>query len=236
MTNLQMIAQASDMTVLSEYEPDKKKRTEYQSEAELEEAFIKGLCNVGYERLIIHNEKDLLSNLRTQLEKLNKTTFSDDEWNQIYSNKISNNNLSIKEKTKIIQKDHIYELHRDNGSLLNVILIDKKEILNNQLQVINQYVEVGGNHDTRYDVTILVNGLPLVHVELKRRGAALKEAFNQINRYQRDSFWASSGLYEFVQIFVISNGTHTKYYSNTTRKSHIDEVTKRGGSSKKDFK
>ena len=121
----------------------------------------------------------------------------------------------------------------NDGSLLNILLIDKKEILNNRLQVINQYEEDGGNHDNRYDVTLLVNGLPLVHIELKRRGVAIKEAFNQINRYQRDSFWASSGLYEFVQIFVISNGTHTKYYSNTTRQSHIDEITKQSGAVKK---
>ena len=106
---------------------------------------------------------------------------------------------------------------------MNISLIDKKNIHNNRLQVINQYEEDGGKHDTRYDVTILVNGLPLVHVELKRRGVAIKEAFNQIDRYQRDSFWAGSGLYEYVQIFVISNGTNTKYYSNTTRFSHIKE-------------
>ncbi|HOQ37068.1 MAG TPA: type I restriction endonuclease subunit R, partial [Acetivibrio sp.] len=105
----------------------------------------------------------------------------------------------------------------------NIYLLDKKNIHNNRLQVINQYEETGGKHETRYDVTILVNGLPLVHVELKRRGVAIREAFNQIKRYQRDSFWASSGLFEYVQIFVISNGTHTKYYSNTTRNAHIEE-------------
>ena len=117
-------------------------------------------------------------------------------------------------------------LHRDDGSSKNITLIDKKNIHNNRLQVINQY-EVkqadGARHDNRYDVTILVNGFPLVHVELKRRGVAIREAFNQINRYQRDSFWAGCGLYEYVQIFVISNGTNTKYYSNTTRDSHIKE-------------
>lgn len=115
-------------------------------------------------------------------------------------------------------------MHRDNGSTKNIYLIDKKHIHNNRLQVINQYQEDQGNHDTRYDVTILVNGLPLVHVELKRRGVAIREAFNQIKRYQRDGFWAACGLYEYVQIFVISNGTHTKYYSNTTRISHVQEM------------
>lgn len=135
------------------------------------------------------------------------------------------------EKTRIIQEDYVQNLIRGDGTTMNISLIDKKNIHNNSLQVINQY-ENEGNHDNRYDVTVLVNGLPLVHVELKRRGVALKEAFNQINRYQRDSFWAGCGLYEYVQIFVISNGTFTKYYSNTTRLSHIkenDKFGKKGG-------
>ena len=140
-----------------------------------------------------------------------------------YSHKISNNNEGIVEKTRKIQEDYVQNLTREDGSTMNISLIDKKNIHNNRLQVINQYEEDGGKHDTRYDVTILVNGLPLVHVELKRRGVAIKEAFNQIDRYQRDSFWAGSGLYEYIQIFVISNGTNTKYYSNTTRFSHIKE-------------
>jgi len=114
-------------------------------------------------------------------------------------------------------------LRREDGTTKNIYLIDKKEIHRNQLQVINQYKEAGGTYVNRYDVTILVNGLPLVHVELKRRGIAIREAFNQINRYQENSFWASTGLFEYVQIFVISNGTHTKYYSNTTRNAHIKE-------------
>jgi type I restriction enzyme R subunit len=126
-------------------------------------------------------------------------------------------------KTRKIQDDHIQILKREDGTTKNIYLLDKKNIHNNRLQVINQYEEAGGKHETRYDVTILVNGLPLVHVELKRRGVAIREAFNQIKRYQRDSFWAASGLFEYVQIFVISNGTHTKYYSNTTRNAHIKE-------------
>lgn len=112
-------------------------------------------------------------------------------------------------------------------------MIDKANIHNNSLQVINQYVEEGGAHDTRYDVTILVNGLPLVHIELKRRGVPIKEAFNQIERYQRDSFWAGCGLYEYVQVFVISNGTNTKYYSNTTRNAHIKEQNGKRSKGKK---
>jgi type I restriction enzyme R subunit len=136
---------------------------------------------------------------------------------------IANTNEGIVEKTRKIQDDHIQILKREDGTTKNIYLLDKKNIHNNRLQVINQYEEAGGKHETRYDVTILVNGLPLVHVELKRRGVAIREAFNQIKRYQRDSFWAASGLFEYVQIFVISNGTHTKYYSNTTRNAHIKE-------------
>ena len=135
---------------------------------------------------------------------------------------IASSNDGIVEKTKKIQEGGSQQLLlRDNGQSINIKLIDKKNIHKNCLQVINQYVVStgdGAKHDNRYDVTILVNGLPLVHTELKRRGVAIKEAFNQINRYQRDSFWAGSGLYEYIQVFVISNGTHTKYYSNTTRK------------------
>jgi type I restriction enzyme R subunit len=142
---------------------------------------------------------------------------------RLLTSKISSANEGIAEKTRKIQDDHVQNLIRDDGSTKNIYLIDKKNIHNNRLQVINQYEESEGNHDTRYDVTILVNGLPLVHVELKRRGVAIREAFNQIDRYQRDSFWASCGLYEYVQVFIISNGTYTKYYSNTTRDSHIRE-------------
>ena len=164
-----------------------------------------------------------MKNLREQLEKLNGYTFSEDEWKRFFTQNLSNANDGIVEKTRLIQEDNVQVLKRDDGSSKNITLIDKKNIHNNSVQVINQYVENGGNFDNRYDVTILVNGFPLVHIELKRRGVALKEAFNQIERYQRDSFWAASGLYEYVQLFVISNGTRTKYYSNTTRISAIKE-------------
>jgi type I restriction enzyme R subunit len=140
---------------------------------------------------------------------------------------LANTNSGILEKTRLIQEDYVQVLRRDNGESKNIQLIDKKCIHNNSLQVINQYAistEEGAAHDNRYDVTVLVNGLPLIHIELKRRGVPIREAFNQIDRYQRDSFWASSGLYEFVQIFVISNGTNTKYYSNTTRFNHIKDA------------
>ena len=226
MSTFSIILSSDESTVVTEYEPQQKRSDAYQSEAALEQAFIKLLQEQGYEYLQIHDADGLVANLRKQLEKLNNYSFSDKEWNFFYNNNISNANEGIVEKTRKIQEDHIQVLKRDDGSSKNIYLIDKKNIHNNSLQVINQYVEDGGNYDNRYDVTVLVNGLPLVHIELKRRGVALKEAFNQINRYQRDSFWAGCGLYEYVQIFVISNGTRTKYYSNTTRATAIKDSEK----------
>ena len=225
MNNYNVIMEMTNATVVAEYEPLKKKSDSYQSEAALENEFIKMLSEQGYEYLKINDSKGLISNLRAQLEILNDYKFSDNEWDRFYKNSIANNNDGIVQKTKKIQEDHIQVLKKDDGTSRNIYLIDKKNIHNNILQVINQYVEKGGNYENRYDVSILVNGLPLIHIELKRRGVALKEAFNQINRYQRESFWAGSGLYEYIQIFVISNGTNTKYYSNTTRESHIKEKT-----------
>ncbi len=226
MSQYNIVLSTNESTVVTEYEPQSKRSDSYQSEAALEQAFIKLLTEQGYEYLQITDADGLVANLREQLEKLNNYTFTDKEWNLFYNNCISNANDGIVEKTRKIQEDHIQVLKRDDGSSKNIYLIDKKNIHNNSLQVINQYVENGGNYDNRYDVTILVNGLPLVHIELKRRGVALKEAFNQINRYQRESFWAGCGLYEYVQIFVISNGTRTKYYSNTTRASAIKDADK----------
>jgi type I restriction enzyme R subunit len=219
-----IIAESTESTVVSAYTPETERSDSFQSESALEREFIRLLTQQGYEYLTIHSEQSLIENLRRQLELLNGYTFTDDEWNRFFGETLANANEGIVEKSRTIQTDHVKVLHRDDGTSKNIQLIDKKNIHNNRLQVINQYAETEGNHDTRYDVTILVNGLPLVHVELKRRGVAIREAFNQINRYQRDSFWAASGLYEYVQIFVISNGTHTKYYSNTTRNSHIKEL------------
>ena len=209
--------------MVSEYDHVATPAETYQSEADLEREFIRLLGEQGYEYLPIHTEADLISNLRSQLEKLNRYSFTDNEWARFFNECIANKNDDIVAKTQKIQDDYIQVLKRDIGESQNIKLIDKDNIHNNSLQVINQYVEEGGNYDTRYDVSILVNGLPLVHIELKRRGVQLKEAFNQINRYQRDSFWAGCGLYEYVQIFVISNGTNTKYYSNTTRANHLKE-------------
>ena len=233
MSKFNVVMEMNDSTVVTEYEPVKKRSDAYQSEAALEKEFIRMLMEQGYDYLAIHDSDSLINNLRNQLEMLNDYKFTDSEWKRFYNDSISNNNDGIVEKTRKIQEDNIQVLKRDNGTSKNITLIDKKNIHNNRLQVINQYVENNGNYDNRYDVTILVNGLPLVHVELKRRGVSLKEAFNQINRYQKDSFWAGSGLYEYVQIFVISNGTNTKYYSNTTRESHIKEQLQTKDKSKK---
>lgn len=223
MSQYNIIAESQEYTVVSEYDHVATPAESFQSEADLEKEFIRILHEQGYDYLPIHTEADLISNLRAQLEKLNHYHFTDNEWEHFFNECIANKNDDIVAKTQKIQDDYIQVLKRDTGESQNIKLIDKDNIHNNSLQVINQYVEEGGNYDTRYDVSILVNGLPLVHIELKRRGVQLKEAFNQINRYQRDSFWAGCGLYEYVQIFVISNGTNTKYYSNTTRANHLKE-------------
>lgn len=218
-----IVTQSQESTVVAEYNSNLKKESAYQTEAALEKAFIELLKSQAYEYLPITSEVELISNLRRQLEVLNKYKFSDAEWEQLFTGKVANLNNGIEEKTNIIQEDYIQLLTRDDGATKNIYLLDKANIHNNRLQVINQYSVEDGQRANRYDVTILVNGLPLVHVELKKRGVEIKEAFNQINRYNRESFWAGSGLFEYAQIFVISNGTHTKYYSNTTRHTHIKE-------------
>lgn len=230
-----IVAETSENTVVTEYEPAKSRSTTYQSEAALEKEFIHMLTEQGYEYLQIHTEKDLISNLRSQLERLNSYQFTDSEWERFFNTCIASQKDGIVEKTRKIQEDNVQILKRDDGTTKNITIIDKKNIHSNFLQVINQYtisMDEGAKHDNRYDVTVLVNGLPLVHIELKRRGVPIREAFNQIDRYQRDSFWAGSGLFEYVQIFVISNGVNTKYYSNTTRFSAIRDAAKSSSSRK----
>lgn len=221
-----IVAQTNENTVVTEYEPVKTRSSAYQSEAELEEEFIRMLSEQGYDYVKIHTEVELVANLRVQIETLNEYKFSDAEWDRFFNDCIANKNDSVVEKTYKIQEDNIQVLKRDDGMTKNITLIDRKNIHNNKLQVINQFkmnMDQGARHDNRYDVTVLVNGLPLVHIELKRRGVAIREAFNQINRYERDSFSAGYGLFEYVQIYVISNGTNTKYYSNSTRYNAIKE-------------
>jgi type I site-specific deoxyribonuclease, hsdR family len=235
MSYFNIVAQSTENTVVTEYEPVKTRSGSYQSEADLEKEFIRLLTEQGYEYLKLHHENDLTENLRTQLEKLNDYHFTEEEWIRFFNDSIANQNEGIVEKTRKIQEDNVQVLKRDDGSTKNITLIDKKNIHSNYLQVINQYVvskAEGAKRDNRYDVTILVNGFPLIHVELKCRGVAIREAFNQIDRYQRDSFWAGNGLFEYTQIFVISNGTNTKYYSNSTRFNAVNDA-KASAASKK---
>lgn len=233
MSTYNLIASDDQCTVVSEYIPETKRSDAYQSEAALEEEFIRMLRSQGYEYITIENEDALVANLRAQLEILNDIRFSNSEWKRFFIECIASANDGIVEKTNRIQVDNVQILRRDDGSSKNITLIDKKDIHNNRLQVINQYSTINGEYDNRYDVTVLVNGFPMIHVELKRRGVEIREAFNQINRYQSQSFWFGYGLFEYIQIFVISNGTSTKYYSNTTRDSHIKEMTASGRSRSK---
>ena len=233
-----IVAETNENTVVTQYEPVKQRSDAYQSEADLEKEFIHMLTEQGYEYLKIHTEEDMVANIRVKLEELNNYKFSDTEWERFFNDCIANNNDGVVEKTCKIQEDNVQVLKRDDGMTKNITLIDRKNIHNNRLQVINQFVigkDQGARHDNRYDVTVLVNGLPLVHIELKRRGVAIREAFNQINRYERDSFSAGYGLFEYVQIYVISNGTNTKYYSNSTRYNAIKDAeaakTKKGKTS-----
>lgn len=228
MNQYNIVAENPQSTIVAEYNAEKTKETHYQSEAELESAFIKQLQAQAYEYLPIHTEQDLINNLRKQIEKLNNYQFNDEEWGIFFKTHIQGKDLvgkdAIVEKSTTIQEDYIKSFKCADGKGRNIYLLNKKNIHNNTLQVINQYVAEQGTQNNRYDVSILVNGLPLVHIELKRRGVDIKEAFNQINRYQKESFWSGCGLFEYVQVFVISNGTYTKYYSNTTRNSHINEM------------
>ena len=218
------IADEGAMIVMGRYEQSQHEQSAYQSEQALEESFIAKLVSQGYERLHINSEADMLKNLRLQLELLNEIKLSDSEWQRLKV-MLLGEQMTIEDKTEIIQHNNILSLPMDNGENRNICIIDRKNIHRNRpLQVLNQYEENEGAHKTRYDVTILVNGLPLVHIELKRRGVPIKEAFNQINRYQRNSFWAGCGIYDYAQIFIISNGSETKYYSNTTRYAHVQEM------------
>ncbi len=219
----EIVAQNTKSTVVAKYIRKNKVASSYQNESDLERAFIQKLQEQGYEYINITSEEQLIKNLRAQLESINDIQFSDNEWEEFFRSEIAKLNESDSEKTRTIQQDFVKLLERDDGTHKNIYLLHKTNVHDNKLQVINQYATDEGQRLNRYDVTILVNGLPLVHIELKRRGVSIEEAFNQINRYQRESFWAASELFEYVQIFVISNGTHTKYYSNTTRRQHIKE-------------
>ena len=208
------IAEMQGGIVLARFEKPERRVEEYQTESQLEENMINNLVSQGYERLDVRSMDDLYANLRVQIEKLNDIKFSDSEWKRFLLEYLDAPNDGIIEKTRKIQENHIYDFIFDDGRLRNIKIIDKKNIHNNHLQVVNQ-VTVAKN---RYDVSILVNGLPLVHIELKKRGVNIREAFNQIQRYEDESFNLDNSLYKFVQIFVISNGTYTRYFANTTER------------------
>ena len=220
----EVIAETNEGILLAEYQPEYRTDREYQSEADLENQLISDLVNhLNYERLNIHTPEELLANAKVQIEKLNKVTFSDAEWDRFVVEYLDCPNEGLVEKTRKIQENHIYDFVFDDGRIKNIFILDKKNIHNNSMQVINQVTQVG-SHTNRYDVTILVNGLPLVQIELKRRGVSLKEAFEQIHRYSKESFNSENSLYKYIQIFVISNGTYTRYFANTTaqNKNHYE--------------
>lgn len=214
MYNTSPIVEMQGGIVLARFEKPERRVEEYQTESQLEENMINNLVSQGYERLDVRSMDDLYVNLRIQIEKLNDVKFSDSEWKRFLLEYLDAPNDGIIEKTRKIQENHIYDFIFDDGRLRNIKIIDKKNIHNNHLQVVNQ-VTVAKN---RYDVSVLVNGLPLVHIELKKRGVNIREAFNQIQRYEDESFNLDNSLYKFVQIFVISNGTYTRYFANTTER------------------
>ena len=219
MTQYKTIAESNHFIVLDQYnklveEPN----AGYQTEGSLEREFIRDLQAQGYEYLQgLNNHDALVKNLRAQLQRLNNVVFSDAEWQRFLEEYLDRPSDSLIEKTRKIHDDYIYDFVFDNGRIQNIYLLDKKNLANNTLQVINQF-EQTGSYDNRYDVTILVNGLPLVHIELKKRGVAIREAFNQIHRYSKESFNKENSLFKYIQIFVISNGTDTRYFANTTKR------------------
>ncbi len=217
MTDTTPIAETNNFIVLDKY-VNIEKGTSYQTEADLEKELIADLINQGYEyRQDLHNQTALLANVREQLQQLNKTQFSDSEWQRFIVEYLDRSNESAVEKTRKIHDDYIHDFVFDNGRIQNIYLLNKKNIANNKVQVINQF-EQTGTHKNRYDVTILVNGLPLIQIELKKRGVAIREAFNQVHRYSKESFNAENSLFQYLQIFVISNGTDTRYFANTTKR------------------
>lgn len=218
-------------TIVAKFIPSVKDERFYESEASLEAHFIKQLIAQGYEYANqIKDEKGLILNLKKQIERLNECEFNQNEWQRFFTQVLGKENDGIVEKTALIQENHLHSFEFDNGVSKNIMLVDKQNLQRNVLQVVNQYTSPN-KAKNRYDVSILVNGLPLVHCELKRRGVELKNAFYQIQRYGRESFFAGSGLFNFVQIFIISNGTYTRYYSNTTRDKYLKQKGIKGNDS-----
>lgn len=218
-SEIKPVLETNNFIVLDEYQKQKASSDTYQSEADLEKELILDLVSQGYEyREDISSIEAMMDNLKMQLETLNKTTFTSSEWKRFCEEYLDKANDTIIDKTKKIHEDYIYDFTFDDGHIQNIYLLDKKNISRNSIQVINQF-EQEGTHPNRYDVSILVNGLPLVHIELKKRGVAIREAFNQVHRYSKESFNSENSLYKYLQIFVISNGTDTRYFANTTKRN-----------------
>ena len=220
-STISTIAEMTNGIILANFKKDSNKREgQYQSEPELERKLIEDLISQGYEPLEAGTNEELYANLKVQIEKLNKVKFTNSEWTRFLSEYLDVAREGKKEKTRKVQENHIYDFAFDDGHLGNIKIIDKKNINNNFLQETSQINNKGTKYN-RYDVTILVNGLPLVHIELKKRGVNLHEAFNQIHRYGKESMNSENSLYKYVQIFVISNGTQTRYFANTTERDKI---------------
>jgi len=218
MTELKPIAETNHFIVLDRYTKLEQHESSYQSESDLENELISDLRQQGYEFLPQLISPDaLLKNVRVQLEQLNQVSFSDPEWSRFVESYLDRPSEGIVDKARKIHDDYISDFTFDDGRLKNITLIDKKNLAKNKVQVIKQF-EQKGSHANRYDVTILVNGLPMVQIELKRRGVAIREAFNQVHRYSKESFNSDNSLYKFLQLFVISSGTDTRYFANTTKR------------------
>jgi len=217
MSDFKTIAESNNFIVLDKYTKIDQQGGGYQTEADLERELIQDLINQGYEHSKVNTPETMLSNVRVQLQELNKVTFSNGEWLRFVEEYLDNPSDNSIDKTRKIHNDYIYDFVFDDAHIQNIYIVDKKNISRNKLQVISQF-EQTGTHANRYDVTILVNGLPLVHVELKKRGVAIREAFNQVHRYTKESFNTKNSLFKFLQIFVISNGSDSRYFANTTKR------------------
>lgn len=219
MTNYNAIAESNNFIVLEKYSKQSRVKESYQSEYDLEGEFIQDLVNQGYQYLpSVSNPQAMLANVREQLQTLNNVQFSEGEWQRFVETFLDKPSDSITDKTRKIHDNHIHDFVFDDGHIQNIYLLDKKNLARNKVQVIKQF-EQKGTQANRYDVTILVNGLPLVQIELKKRGVAIREAFNQVHRYSKESFNTEHSLYKYLQLFIISNGTDTRYFANTTQRN-----------------
>ena len=219
MIDYKTIAESKNFIVLDQYTKDWQVNDSYQSESELERELIQDLVNQGYEYAPkLNTPETLLANVREQLQALNAVQFSDAEWQRFVESWLDKPSDGIVEKTRKVHDDYIHDFLFDDGRIQNIYLLDKKHVARNKVQVIKQF-EQTGTQANRYDVTILVNGLPLVQVELKKRGVAIREAFNQVHRYSKESFNSANSLFKFLQLCVISNGTDSRYFANTTQRN-----------------